>query len=59
MPMRPPVAPCSAEAFAVKITAPPQPGRYVLRITLVQEQLLWLDQAATPVYRDAEVLVTD
>jgi hypothetical protein len=56
--VRPPVAPGSAEGFAVKVIAPRESGRYVLRITLVQDQMLWLDQSVTPVYRDAEVLVT-
>jgi hypothetical protein len=57
--IRPPVAPRSAAAFAVKVIAPRRAGRYVLRITFVQEQVLWLDQSAVPVYRDADVLVTD
>jgi len=59
MALRPPVAPGSAERFAVKVTAPQEPGRYILRVTLVQDQVLWLDQAVVPVYRDAEVRVTD
>jgi len=57
-PIRLPVAPGSAERFGVKVTAPREAGRYVLRMTLVQEQLLWLDESAAPVYQDAEVLVT-
>jgi len=31
--------------LAVRILPPPSPGRYVLRVTLVQENVAWFDQA--------------
>ena len=46
-----------ADDFAVKTIAPGEPGRYVLRITLVQEGLRWLDETATPVCVDVPVAV--
>ena len=51
------VAPLSEAACAVRITAPGTPGRYMLRITLVQEWMQWLDEALTPIYQDVEVEV--
>jgi hypothetical protein len=42
----------------VAIQAPTEPGRYVLRITLVQESLRWLDSLPTPIAADTEVEVT-
>lgn len=57
-PIRYGIRPLGEEQFAVRITAPSRPGRYILRITLVQEFLQWLDQARTPIYHDVPVLVT-
>jgi hypothetical protein len=51
------IPPLGEKRSAVRIVAPATPGRYVLRITLVQEWLQWLDQALTPVYQDVEVEV--
>ena len=56
-PIRSGIAPLGEERCAVRITAPPTPGRYVLRIALVQEGLQWLDKTATPVYQDVEIQV--
>jgi len=53
----PPVEAGAEVSRAVAIVAPQEPGRYVLRITLVQEQLRWLDVAPTPVAADCEVEV--
>jgi hypothetical protein len=58
-PIRCAVAPDTDERYVVTIVAPREPGRYVLRLTLVQERLQWLDAAAAPVYRDVEVIVTE
>ena len=52
------IAPLGDARCAVRITAPTTPGRYVLRVTLVQEWLRWLDEALAPIYEDVEVLVT-
>jgi hypothetical protein len=56
-PIRYGIPPLGEDRFAVRITAPETPGRYVLRITLVQEWLRWLDQAHPPIYRDVEIQV--
>jgi hypothetical protein len=53
-----PVGPRAAEGFAVRIKAPSAPGRYLLRITLVQEGWRWLDTAPTPPFADTPVNVT-
>jgi len=57
-PIRYGLAPLAEEEFAVRVIAPAAPGSYVLRITLVQEWLQWLDQAETPIYHDVAVHVT-
>jgi hypothetical protein len=57
-PIRYGIRPLGEERFAVRITAPSRPGRYVLRITLVQEFLQWLDQSQTPIHMDMDVEVT-
>jgi hypothetical protein len=41
------------------VAVPDAPGRYVLRLTLVQELVRWLDQATTPVCVDVEVTVVE
>ena len=58
-PIRYGLAPLAEEEFAVRVTAPAAPGSYLLRITLVQEWLQWLDQAQTAIYQDVEVEVTE
>jgi hypothetical protein len=44
--------------FSVEVVAPADPGRFILRITLVQEDLRWLDRTATPVFADQTVVIT-
>jgi hypothetical protein len=44
-------------ACSMKIAAPPRPGSYRLRITLVQEGLRWLDYLNPPVGDDVSVSV--
>lgn len=57
-PIRYGVAPQAEESFAVRVIAPNAPGSYILRLTLVQEWLQWLDEAETPIYHDIAVRVT-
>ncbi len=57
-PIRYGIAPQAEESFAVRVIAPSAPGSYILRITLVQEFLQWLDEAETPIYHDIAVRVT-
>ncbi len=44
--LRPPVSPGGTAAYWMRIAAPAAPGRYRLRVTLVQEFVRWLDEAA-------------
>jgi hypothetical protein len=39
------------------IAAPAEPGRYRLRVTLVQELVRWLDGLPNPVSADASLVV--
>jgi len=55
--LRPPLPPDQRAVYSVHINAPAQPGRHLLRVTLVQEGVMWLDQIATPVSADAIVTV--
>jgi len=41
----------------VSVTAPPNSGRYFLRLTLVQEGVAWLDDGDSGAFRDIEVAV--
>jgi 2-polyprenyl-3-methyl-5-hydroxy-6-metoxy-1,4-benzoquinol methylase len=42
-PVLPRCAPGASGAYTMRVVAPPAPGRYVLRVTLVQEQVCWFD----------------
>jgi Glycosyltransferase Family 4 len=55
--IRPSLRPEERGAYSVHTIAPDQPGRYLLRITLVQEGVMWLDQLSTPVCADALVTI--
>jgi hypothetical protein len=52
-----PVPPGDARTLAVRATAPSVPGRYQLRVVLVQEWWRWLDDTPTPVVADADIAV--
>ena len=51
------VAPGSTESFFVRVVPPAEPGRYVLRVALVQEWMRWLDELPTPACADTTVIV--
>jgi hypothetical protein len=55
--LRPPLPPDHRDGYSVLAMAPDQPGRYLLRVTLVQEGVMWLDQIALPVAAEAIVAV--
>jgi hypothetical protein len=55
--IQPPIAPKSTAQASVRVEAPSEEGDYVLRLTLVQEALRWLDRTPTPVYGKAPVAV--
>jgi len=42
----------------VRVVAPSTPGRYVLRITLVQEGWRWLDDGPSPLFVEVDMMVT-
>ena len=52
-----PVPPGDARTLAVRTTAPSIPGRYQLRVVLVQEWWRWLDDTPTPVVADTDIAV--
>ena len=43
--------------YSMNVPAPAQPGRYRLRVTLVQESVMWLDGPPASVSDDATVMV--
>jgi hypothetical protein len=55
--LKPPLAPGDRRAYNVHTIAPDRPGRYLLRVTLVQEGVMWLDYIAVPVKAEAIVTV--
>ncbi len=52
-----PVRPRSRHLQKMRVLAPREPGRYVLIVTLVQEQQFWFDQLPRPVAAQVEVTV--
>jgi hypothetical protein len=44
-----------SDIYEMGVTAPEVPGNYLLRITLVQERIRWLDQAPYRVYCDLPI----
>lgn len=50
--------PGQAEAYRIRATAPHHPGTYVVRATLVQEGLRWLDRRFPRVFADTTITVT-
>jgi len=45
--IRPVLTPFSGRRYRMHIAAPPAPGRYKLRVTLVQEYVRWFDELGT------------
>lgn len=54
----PPCEPGSSEEYALELPAPEKPGRYRMRITIVQEGVGWFDEYAGRPYVDFLVDVT-
>jgi 2-polyprenyl-3-methyl-5-hydroxy-6-metoxy-1,4-benzoquinol methylase len=57
--IRPPIAPGCRRSLSVQVAAPPQPGSYILRLTLVQEWIQWFDTPPIGVYCDLPMEVGD
>jgi hypothetical protein len=55
--IRPPLAPEKKATYFVGVVAPDEPGRYRLRVTLVQEWVRWLDLLECPISAEAAVSV--
>ncbi|HZE57753.1 MAG TPA: hypothetical protein VE031_07850 [Chthoniobacterales bacterium] len=43
-PLVPSIEPGGSQTYELKIAAPPEPGEYRLRVTLVQESFAWFDE---------------
>ena len=56
-PIQPPIPPKSSGEAMIQVEAPREPGDYVLRITLVQETLRWLDRPPASIRADTAVAV--
>jgi hypothetical protein len=55
--VRPSLRPTEHADYDLKVVAPEIPGRYRLRVTLVQETVGWLDQLAKPVFAETQISV--
>jgi hypothetical protein len=56
-PLHPPLLPSEKRKYAVRVNAPDEPGRYRLRVTLVQELVRWLDEPARLLCAETSVVV--
>ncbi len=54
-PLRPLLSPGATDSYGVRVVSPSLPGRYVLRLTLVQEGVQWFD--ASPIGVSTDVFV--
>jgi hypothetical protein len=55
--LRPTLLPAAAGAYTVNVAAPSEPGSYRLRVTLVQEAVMWLDSLDPPVIADVPIRI--
>jgi hypothetical protein len=55
--LKPALHPHESASYAMTIAAPDEPGRYRLRVTLVQELVRWLDGLPSPLSAEATLLV--
>jgi hypothetical protein len=56
-PLQPPLPPGKTATYSMNIAAPDEPGRYRLRVTLVQEFLRWLDSLPCPLSAEATLVI--
>jgi cyclopropane fatty-acyl-phospholipid synthase-like methyltransferase len=47
----------SRQSYFVKINAPPVPGQYILRVTLVQEGVRWFDRPPVTCFQDSAIVL--
>jgi hypothetical protein len=55
--LQPALSPGEKATYSMKIAAPDEPGRYLLRVTLVQEFLRWLDSLPSPLSAEATIIL--
>jgi hypothetical protein len=55
--LRPALRPHERASYAMSIAAPAEPGRYRLRVTLVQEFVRWFDGLPSPLSAEATLVV--
>jgi Glycosyltransferase Family 4 len=55
--LKPALCPHEKASYAMKIAAPDEPGRYRLRVTLVQESVRWFDGLPSPLSAEAILVV--
>jgi hypothetical protein len=51
-PLRPTLLSAASGTYALHVVPPDEPGQYRLRVTLVQESVMWLDMLPRPVHAD-------
>ena len=56
-PLRPSLPPAEKATYSLNVLTPDEPGRYRLRVTLVQESVRWLDASPRPVSAEAALSV--
>jgi acetolactate synthase-1/2/3 large subunit len=55
--LKPALRPHERASYAMTIAAPDEPGRYRVRVTLVQEFLRWFDDLPSPLSAEATLVV--
>ncbi|MEO8074714.1 MAG: glycosyltransferase family 4 protein [Acidobacteriota bacterium] len=55
--LRPPLSPGGRATYSLNIAAPDEPGRYRLRVTIVQEFLRWLDSLPCLLSAEATLVI--
>lgn len=55
--LRPTLLPGARGRYTLPVVPPPEPGTYRLRITLVQELVMWMDLLPRPAFIDVPIIV--
>jgi hypothetical protein len=58
-PLAVPIKPGEKQQYRIRVDLPGQSGNHRLRVTLVQEQVMWLDELAPPVASEIEVMANE
>jgi len=57
-PLKPALGPHEKASYTMKVAAPDEPGRYRLRVTIVQESVRWLDGPPSSLSAEATLVVS-